>query len=194
MLQNEYFVVEATDASFLLTWDQDSGAFGMGKPVTPKSSPLQLRIRDEVPAAPRFVDYHECEQPVVSARLAEALVPLNIYGVQWFAAQVRNPEAAQSPAHAMHYMHVWNRIHCLDQKASQLDLYEDGSIFGINQLVLNEAVLQEFPLEQRLVFELAEKNSVLLVHQAIKKAVEKIHAEGVQFYAVADWNSDVAFG
>ena len=50
-----------------------------------------------------------------------------------------------------------------------------------------------YELRKRLIFELAEKTSVLLVHQTIKAAIESVKPKGCRFFKAAEWNSDKTF-
>jgi hypothetical protein len=194
MLQNEYYVIESenNDNYPLFSWDQTSGAFGMGKPVEFKE-PVKFRLGD--PLSPNFewVDYHESPSPVVSKLIVNALLPLELYGVQFVPAKVRNPRDPFSEPRDYWFIHVWNRIACLDKENSEIELYDDGTIFGIDKLVLNEKTLAMFELRKRMIFELAEDISVILVHQRVKDAIESVHPKGVRFFKAKEWNSDKTF-
>ncbi|MBZ4416008.1 hypothetical protein [Myxococcus sp. RHSTA-1-4] len=51
-------------------------------------------------------------------------------------------------------------------------------MLGIDKLVLDEKVLGEIPLEQRLVFVLAESTSTYLFCQSVAERVLALHSEG----------------
>lgn len=195
MLQHEYYVIERenNDHYPLFAWDQAADEFGLGVPAT-FQPPVKIRLRD--PISPKFelVDYHQLPDPVVSPKLAKALAPLNIHGIQLVPAVVRNPSDPYSELHEYFFIHVWNRIACLDKDNSELECNRDGTrIFGIQKLVLDENVLNNISLPKRLIFELEEKPSVLLIHASVKSAIESVSPKGVRFFKATDWNSDLAF-
>lgn len=195
MLQDEYFVIrrQNNDNYPLFSWDQLSGQFGMGKPAE-VNEPIKLRLRDPVSPNFEWADYHVAPAPVVSKRIFDALTPLTLHGVQFVPAKVRNPRDPFSEPRDYWLIHVWNRIHCLDKEKSELDVDEvDGEIWGIKKLVLNEKTLGMFELRKRMMFELAEDTSVLLVHKRVKDTIESVHPKGVRFFNAAQWNSDKTF-
>ncbi len=195
MLQEEYYVIGRSnnDNYPLFSWDQLSGDFGMGRPVEFKE-PVKFRLGSS--ASPNFewVDYHSSPEPVISKRIVDALIPLDLYGVQLVPVKVRNPKDPFSDVKDYWYMHVWNRIACLDKEKSEIDYDEvDGKIWDIDKLVLNEKTLSLFELRKRQIFELTEKTSVLLIHQTIKEAIESVNPKGCRFFKATDWYSDIVF-
>ncbi len=138
MLQEEYYVIarENNDNYPLFSWDQVETEYGLGKPVKLKE-PVKFRLSN--PAASfEWADYHSLPSPVISKLILDALLPLNLYGVQYVPAKVRNPDNRSEKPGDYWYMHVWNQIECLDRKNSELELYSDGMIFGIDKFVMDE--------------------------------------------------------
>ncbi len=195
MLQNEYYVIEREDnddyPSF--SWDQFESVFGLGQPVE-YEEPIKFRLGSS--ASPNFewVDYHEAPEPVVSKKIVDALLPLDLYGVQFIPAKVRNPKDPFSEVKDYWFIHVWNRIACLDKEKSDFTMSKSGrTMFGIDKLVLDEKTLSLFELRKRLIFELTEKTSTLLVHQTIKDAIESVNPKGCRFFKATEWYSDIVF-
>jgi hypothetical protein len=198
MLQAEYYVVERenNDHYPLFALDQKSVRTGQGVPIE-YTEPLKLRLRNPISSKFKWVDYHKAPDPVISLPLARVLEKLDIYGIQLIPAKVRNPKDPFSELHDYCFMHVWNRIACLDKKESEIEYLDDddpdGMIFSIDKLVMNNAALQKIELKKRLIFELAENTSVLLMHQSIKDAIESINPKGIRFIPATTWNSDSTF-
>ncbi|PCI11842.1 MAG: hypothetical protein COB71_11035 [Thiotrichales bacterium] len=195
-LQDEYYIIRRAnnDNYPLFSWDQSSGQFGMGKPVEVKG-PVKMRLGNPISPHFEWVDYHVVPDPVVSPLIADALASLDLHGVQLVPAVVRHPkETGPFPeVHDYWFVHVWHRIHCLDREKSEIEYYDGDKIFGIDKLVLDVKTLGMFELRKRLVFELAEKTSVLLVHESIKDAIEAVKPKGCRFFRATDWNSDCTF-
>lgn len=195
MLQAEYYVIESeTHKPYpLFSWDQSSGEFGLGRPIQ-SETPLKFRLGDPIPDKFELVDFHEAPQPVISFPLARILEKLDIYGIQLIPAKVRNPKDPFSELHDYCFVHVWNRISCLDKTQSIITTNKAGDIiWGIEKFVLDEQILAKFELRKRLIFELAENTSVLLMHQSIKDAIESISPKGIRFIPATQWNSDSTF-
>jgi hypothetical protein len=195
MLQAEYYVVERENNNNypLFSWDQQENECGLGKPVN-FTEPLKFRLSEPIPPKLKWVDFHEAPDPVISLPLASLLEKLDIYGIQLIPAKVRNPKDPFSELHDYCLVHVWNRIACLDKTQSVITTNKAGDlIWGIEKFVLDEQALGKFELQNRLIFELAEKTSVLLMHQSIKDAIESINPKGIRFIPATTWNSDSTF-
>lgn len=194
MLQEEYYVIdrENRDHFPLFSWDQMESEYGMGKPVK-YAEPIKLCLSEPISPEFEWVDYHKLPGPVISKRILDALLPLDLYGVQFVPAKVRNPKDTLAEPRDYWFVHVWNRIACLDEDASEVERYKDGSIFEIEELVLDEEKLGMFEPRKRMVFELAEDISVILVHKEVKKAIESVQPKGVRFFKATEWNSDICF-
>lgn len=193
MLKNEYFVIdrENNDNNPLFSWDESSGSFGMGKLVQ-FINPIKMRLGEPVSSGFQWADYHKAPEPVVSSRIADVLGAMDLYGVQIVPVKVRDLKDTM-PEQDYWFLHVWNRISCLDREQSDLDLYKDGSIFSIDEFVLDERELEKIELSKRLIFSLSEKTSVILVHQTVKDAMLSLDPTGVRFFEASKWNSDSAF-
>lgn len=194
MLQDEYYVIarENNDHYPLFAWDQSKSGYNKGKPVE-YTDPLKFRLGKPIPRNFEWVDYHSLPGSVISERILGALSPLDLYGVQFVPAKVSNPNAPSTEPHDYWYVHIWNRIACLDAEKSELDLYEDGDIFSINKLVLNEEILSMFELRKRMIFELKEKRTVQLVHKTVKEAIESVNPKGIRFFKATEWGSERVF-
>ncbi len=190
--QAEYYILESNKDSCLFSWDQRSGKFGMGKPAE-YTEPVKMRLGEPIPDQPNYLDLHEAPAPVVSKSVAEVLAPLNIYGIQLVPAHVRHSKDPFSDIQHYWFIHIWHRISCLDRDKSELELLRTGSIFGIDKLVIDEKALDSFELKNRLIFELAEKTSIVFIHQSIKEAIMSVNPTGFRFINATEWHSDIAF-
>ena len=136
-----------------------------------------------------MVDYHSLPDPVISERLMKVLEPLEIYQLQFVPADVQ--------VHAVNlrywYVHVFNKIACMDRRRSDFSLSPNGWVGDIERLVLDEDVLAGIPLEKRLVYRLAEYSSKLILHSSIVEKVMAIKPEGLRFFRVDQWNDGSAF-
>jgi hypothetical protein len=74
-----------------------------------------------------------------------------------------------------------------------LELYDDGDIFSIDELVLDESKLSSIDYRERKLFYLAEKPSVLLIHVKIVEQITSASLSGIRFFMSSVWNSDTIF-
>jgi len=193
-MQTEYFVIESAPNNNhpLLTMDEEVVGLGRPEPLV-FSGPLQLRLGAPVPRAPVMVDHHSLPQPVFSARIVEALEPLGLYGVQFVPADVTVKQGA-----VLRYwvLHVFNEFQCLDRQRSIYEFFPGHEVaLSLDKLVLDERVLQEVPLERRLLFVLAESTATYVFHRSV---VERVLAltpppEGLRFIRVDRWNDSAGF-
>ncbi|MCP3139843.1 imm11 family protein [Pyxidicoccus xibeiensis] len=190
-MQREYFVLlrARSQQHPLLSWDQDYLAFLGGEPVK-VLEPVKLKLGEPIPPKPVMVDHHSLPLPVVSSRLKEALEAARLPGVQFVPADIPVGDAV------LRYwlVHMWRRITCVDRERSVLTLYPDGDILDIRRLVLDEQVLREIPLQERLAFRL-EEDIVHLFHGSVVERVMSLTPppEGLRFVPVPEWNDSAGF-
>ena len=194
MIQDEYYIIsrENNNSYPLFAWDMDSSLILSKTPIVIKE-PIRLRLRKPISAHFEWVDFHLSPYPVFSQHISKALMPINIYGIQFIPTKVRHPKLSDE-IKDYYLMHVWNQISCLDTNKSELDYDEvDGQIWDIEKLVLDEDKLENIDLSKRLIFELKEKTSVLLVHQSIKAIILELKPKGCRFFPIKSWYSDIIF-
>jgi hypothetical protein len=196
MLQDEYYIIDSenNDNHPLFSWDQRSSLFVNNVAPVVIEEPIKLRLSAPIPTNIEWVDYHSCPESVVSSVIADVLRPLNIFGIQLVPAKVRHPNDPFCGIKVYWFIHVWNRIACLDKDKSEVITNKKGTrVFSIERFVLNETELEKVELKHRLVFELAEHSTVLLVHQSVKDVIESVNPKGCRFFKATEWNSDIVF-
>ncbi|MFP2928533.1 imm11 family protein [Pyxidicoccus sp. 3LG] len=190
-MQNEYFVLlrARSQQHPLLSWDQDYLAFLGGEPVEVQE-PVKLKLGEPVPPKPVMADHHSLPSPVVSSRLKDVLDAAQLPGIQFVPADV------QAGDEVLRYwlVHMWRRLTCVDRERSVLTLYPDGDILDIDRLVLDENVLREIPLRERLAFRL-EEDIVHIFHSTVVERVMSLTPppEGLRFVPVPEWNDAAGF-
>lgn len=194
MLQEEYYVLicEKNDNYPLFSWDQSSDAYGRGEAVN-FNDVIKMKLSDPISPNYELVDYHKAPEPVVSKKIYNVLESLKIYGLQLFPVQVKKSKKITADEHNYWFLHIWNRIQCLDNKKSDLELYDDGSIFSVEKLVLDELALNSIDLDKRLIFELSENTSTILIHKSIKDKILLTNPVGLKFVEAGEWYSDIVF-
>ena len=191
-MQYEYFVLlrSRSQRHPLLAWGQSYRAFLKARPVE-VLEPVKLRLGEPVPPSPVMVDHHSLPSPVVSSRVKEVLEAAQLQGVQLVPADV------QAGDEVLRYwlVHMWRRLACVDREHSALTLDPtDGDILHIDKLVLDEDVLREIPLHERLAFRLEEAVVHVFHHTVVDRVMSLTHPpEGLRFIPVPDWNDSSGF-
>lgn len=191
-MQRDYFILlrARSQQHPLLAWDQSYRAFLKARPVD-VLEPVKLKLGEPVPPRPVMVDHHSLPSPVVSSRVKEVLEAAQLQGVQLVPADIR----AGDEVLRYWLVHMWRRLACVDREHSALTLDPaDGDVLGIDKLVLEENVLREIPLKERLAFRLEEA----VVHVFHRDVVDRVMSltpqpEGLRFIPVQDWNDSAGF-
>ena len=190
---SDYYVISRANNNHhpLFEWDQRSGMFYKGVPVEIEE-PVKLRLGAPIPGKPKMVDYHSLPESVVSEKIWNVLEPMNIDGIQLVPAKVRGVN--EGDVYDYWLIHIYNEIACMDRNLSVYSIDDsDGRIDDIARLVLDNGILNDIPLEERLVFELSEGSAMFLYHASVVTAVLSENPEGVTFTNVAEWNDGTAF-
>jgi hypothetical protein len=90
---------------------------------------------------------------------------------------------------------MWQRLACVDRERSVIESSDSGlMVLGIDRLVLDEKLLREVPLQERLAFRL-EEATVHLFHRSVVDRVMSLTPppEGLRFIPVPDWNDSAGF-
>lgn len=193
-MQGDYFILERApnNSHPLLGWAQSGSAFYKGTAVS-ITEPIRLRLNEPVPATPVMVDHHSLPEPVFSTRLHDVLEPLRLHRVQLVPADV---QVKEGDVRRYWLLHVFNEIACLDRQRTVCDFYSNGDVADIEKLVLHEETLRGLPLQERLVFILAEYTSLYLFHRSVVEQLRSLvpPPEGVRFVPVDAWNDAIGFG
>ena len=194
----EYYVmnVDGSNNHPLLTWGStDYEPLIFPRPVKDGvfELPLKIWFSSPYPKNPEIADILFVDGDlVVSGKVKSVLEKMNIYGIQFFPAQIitNNEQVIEG-----HYaFHPWNRIAAVDKNnyiGAPVD--EKGRISGLEKFSLDEKVLDAIVLEERLVFHLAESKTKRLIHHSVYEALVKENVTGFSFFRVDEWGDDAMF-
>ena len=150
---------------------------------------MVFKLAEPIPRIPKFVDYHWTPRTVLSQKIYEILAPLNINTIQLLPAIIEDTKGNK-------HENYWGLKHlrkmdCLDRELSDCEFKSYG-LNNIKKLVLDKKILQEIPLEDRLIFLLGEQPYDLF-HVSIVNAIMEINPEGIQFINIEDFNKRTYF-
>ena len=128
------------------------------------------------------------EEPdsVVSQKIADVLLPLDIKGIQLIPATVTSNKGELYEG--FYYINIYHIVEAMD-KNKEKSKYESDEygISWIDRFNLDKEVLKQIPLEERLVFKLEEDISIKLFHRSVADAIMAVNPEGIRFTKVEDW-------
>jgi hypothetical protein len=192
----DYYIIggDGNPSAPLLRADGDQDTwFLIGDEPVEIEKPMELCFNSPIPRNPKMLDYHSLPDTVVSKKIYEALAPMNVYGIQLVPAVVRNNKT-NDIYEDYWVVYVYNEISCVDRNLSEYTVDEDnGSIRQIYTLVLDKKVLENIPLEKRLVFRLGEGISKLIYHKSVVDAIMAVNPEGIRFGKIKDWYEGIQF-
>jgi len=196
-LDKEYYVMNigGEDNYPILAWGSSyHDAFSENAPID-KELPLPLKIvfTDPFPEEYEMADFLMLGSNFAgSANLKNLFDKNNIYGVQFFPVEIKSNKGEIISGH--YAIHFWNKYSAIDKdnyEGEEIDEY--GYINDLEKFSLDLNLLNDIPLEKRLVFGLSENPTMILVHESIYSLIEKANLTGLSFFRVDEWDEDAMF-
>lgn len=194
----EYYVMSVDGANNhpLLSWGETSySAFRKKEAIdeTTLDMPLKIIFDEPYPKQYEMPDLSMLgAQYAGSVKLKTLWEKTKIAGVQFIPIEI---ESNKGEIIKNHYaIHFSNRLRAIDEKN-----YEGGEpnrfglIHDLERFSLNVDLLSGITLDQRLVFVLEEKNSMIIVHRNIYEAIEAEGLTGMRFFRVDEWDDGAIF-
>lgn len=141
---------------------------------------------DKLIKNPVIGDYHEVvSTPIVSLKMKELFSSLDIFGTQLLPAVVK----CKDKVFENYWMlHIFLEIDCIDRDKSEIEYYKSGKILDVEKMVLNQDVLKNIPLEERLIFRLKGYWSSKVVHESLVEKIKEINPSNLVFLNVNDYD------
>lgn len=159
----------------------------MGEKIeNPQDKILKYKIGGYQIGKPLMGDYLPSPRTIFSDKVYNVLSPLNIKTIQFIPAEI---EISESNVYKNYWgLSILKRIKCLDVEKSKLHISDSG-ISNIKKVVLDQEVLKEIPLEERLIFQL-EEHIYDLFHESIVDEIKLAEPEGIQFLNFEDFDDN----
>ena len=189
----EYYIVDSTNNNnYPLLTVTKGGIYQRKKIYVENPEPMEYRLGSPVPKQPKMVDYHSTPCSVVSQKIHDVLEKLNINGLQMISAIITGKDSELYENYW--FLNIYNKLAVLDKEKSKYkwdDFLEVAN--PIEKLVLSEELLNDIPLEERLIFRLEENTTFEIFHKSVVDAIMETNPEGILFTSVADWSIGTAF-
>jgi hypothetical protein len=195
---SEYYILCSEDNENYPLIDLDERILGSNKYGGMFSSPgpliqdgyiYPIHLGDPIPDTPELVDFHELPRTFSYRVIQDVAQRHDMPGVQWLPAYIHHKDKRYD---GYVIMHVFNKIGCMDMKQSEYDEYDDDA-YDIDKLVLDKETLDAIPQEQRLIFKLKEKTSLIFMHESIVADIMKHEPKGIRFVKSQDWHMGIGF-
>lgn len=197
-LDQEYYImsVDGADNHPMLTWgDTDYDPFIFPRPIQDEDLDLPLKVwfSAPYPKIPEMADILFLDGDLlISKKVVLIFETMDIHGVQFFPAEVITNK--NEVIKEYYVLHPWNRIAAVDKNNYVgSPVTEKGRIDSLQKFSLDENVLSGIPLEERLMFHLAESKTERLIHKSIYEALINANITGFSFFRVDEWDSNAMF-
>ena len=194
---NEYYVMDSDGADNhpLLEWGSTSYApFRKKIPIEDGQLELPLKIvfDEPYPAKYEMADFLTLGSLyAVSEKLKSLFESKKIYGIQFFPIEIETDKGDTVLGHFA--LHFWNRIAAIDKSTFEGKIDPIGLATNYSRFSLDEKLLEDTSLENRLAIRLKEAPNIILVHQTIYDAIEAEGLTGISFRKVSEWTTGSAF-
>jgi hypothetical protein len=184
----EYFVIgRANNSNHPLLTVTKGGGYEEDEEYVENPKLMEYRLGKPVPAKPVMVDYHSSPYSVVSKKIYDVLTGLNLKDIQLIPATItgKNDELYEN----YWFLNIYNNLAVLDREKSKYDWNDFLEVANpIEKLVLSGELLNDIPLEDRLVFRLEENTTFEIFHKSVVDAIMATNPEGIQFTKVEDYH------
>jgi hypothetical protein len=190
-IEYEYFEINPVNNNLyprITALNDESADYQYVNDVINDPQPMEFGVQVKGRKRYEVVDYHTSPYSVISKKIYDALCNINIEGVQYIPATIIGKKDERYENY--YYVHIYNYLSVIDREKS---IYEWDDFIKvaspIDKLILDKKLLEEIPLEKRLVFKLKENNTFELFHKKIVDAIMETKPIGIRFSGVLGWHS-----
>ena len=144
---------------------------------------MEFVFSEPIPSKPVIGDYFAQPESVISKKIVDILEPMKIKGIQLIPATVKSNKGDIYEDFFYVYIHY---IEAMDKEKTTYEL--DYGMYSFDSFLLDEKILRNIPLEERLIFKMVEDRTIMLYHCSIVNAIMATNPEGVKFTKVEDWS------
>ena len=153
--------------------------------IIPDPQIMEFVFAEPIPSKPVIGDYFAQPDSIISKKIANVMTSMDIKGIQLIPATVESDKGDIYEDYF--YVHIYRHIEAIDRDLSDYTVDDYGD-YNIDSFQLDEKILKEIPLEERMVFKLKEDGTIMLYHRSVVDAIMATNPEGVMFTKVKDWS------
>jgi hypothetical protein len=194
-LNDEYYVMFEDTGKDLVSIDgYIEPDFSLDDPA-PSPHTVKIYITLGEKKNPKFEDLHfsSLVKIVMKKQVVDVLQRFDLYKVQLLKGT--HGEVLEKFNQMYYKLWCYNRIRCLDLENSEYGRKNSNGtrVYDLETIVLDSERLVQIPLEQRLMFYLAERSQCLIVHQSVVDELSKHDFIGASYIPVKSWGLDSVF-
>ena len=147
-----------------------------------------LCFASPVPRKPQMVDYHFCEcRQVFSKKIYDVFRDKEITGLQWISAIIEGKKGEKYTDYWI--ANAYQRYAFLDKEKSKYRSIDKqfGTWSGVDKMVINDELISQVPLEERLIFVTKEQCAYVLYHKSIVDLIMSVNPIGLKFIPLSEW-------
>lgn len=147
-------------------------------------SPIYLALNPPYPAKPNFnADLFQTPLAVYSQKIHDVLIQFDIKKYQLLPGIIVDRKGEEHKGFWLE--HIYNEIPCIDTEKSECDYIPFGKTWGhFEKIVLNNELLKETPLKDRLIIWPAETSEFMLYHKTIVDAIMEVKPINIKFIPI----------
>lgn len=194
-LNNEYYVMFKDTSKDLISIDGDiEPDFAIDDPA-PEPHTVEIYMTLGSRKNPKFEDIHfeALTNVVIKKSVVDVLNKFPLYKVQLLKGT--HGEVIKEFNEMYYKLWCYNHILCLDLDKSKYGSKESDNswVYDLKSIVLDSERLAKTPLEERLMFHIAERPDCLVVHQCIVDELAKHDFVGASYIPIRKWGLDQIF-
>ncbi|WP_424245650.1 hypothetical protein Dip510_000588 [Elusimicrobium posterum] len=153
--------------------------------------PVHLCFGEPVPKVPNMADYLTLPQTVFSKKIYDALKTVSLRNFQMVPAVIRGNEGAVYDNYWL--VNNYNYINSFDKENCVYKENSDGSWRRIKKIAIDYNLLNNIPLEERLIYKSKEARQFEIYHKSIVDMIMAANPEGLSFIPIDSWYEGIQF-
>jgi hypothetical protein len=173
--------MEIEDYKYKRLDDFDGWGVGRATDVGPAGA-VEIRVVPREKCVSPPIDLYDFSIPLISARFKSALDKVGVDNIHYVPATLRNSKTKEG--YDYFAFNLMGLVAGADRGSSNMSSF-DGDFIGDTQI--NDLVIDESKCRGLLMFRLAEKFSVIMVHRKVKDVIESQGIDTLTFMDPKDF-------
>ncbi|WP_076585122.1 hypothetical protein [Vibrio ostreicida] len=163
-----YLIASAGPCAVTEVSDHNKSYINFKACARPPSEPIRIYETFKPEGDYETPDFIETKVVALSKRVVMEAGLQYLYGINWVPAYISNDRERRDYL----FINYLQRLKCADlDKSEYTSIDSRGGLTGLEKLVIDEALLAQTPLEQRLVFMMAESVGILFHRTIVERII-----------------------
>ena len=185
-----YRIGRENNENYPLLASVENGAYQYETGIVENPQTIKYLLRKSGTKRYTIVDFHKSPYSVISQKIYDVLAGMNLEGVQFIPATITGKK--NEIYEGYFYLHICNFLPAMDRERSVYKWMKTANVANpIDKLVLDHKLLENIPLEKRLVFRMQENDLYELFHKSVVDAIMATNPQGIRFSKINNnFNTD----